>query len=30
MIRHGFFQAWRETGFPTTVVDLTMIEDCLG
>jgi hypothetical protein len=31
MIRHDFFQAWREAGFPTTIVDLTlaMIEDRL-
>jgi hypothetical protein len=32
MIRHDFFQARRETSFPTTIVDLTltMIEDRLG
>ena len=32
MIRHDFFQTWREAGFPTTIVDLTlaMIEDRLG
>jgi len=32
MIRHDFFEAWWETGFPTTIVflTLTMIEDRLG
>lgn len=32
MIRHDFFEAWWETGFPTTIVflTLTMIKDRLG